>query len=103
MAADISYSRVNFPRALRDFLKFLIRASKEKLLNARQRKTMGLQDANCLQLEQMPAPVAAPAGFRSVQQCHTPVIVKGSVSVATIPWRPGHKPGHPGLFRHKPR
>jgi hypothetical protein len=40
---------------------------------------MGLQDANCLQLEQMPPSVAAPGtGFRGIQQSYAPVIVKGS-------------------------
>src|SRR5689334_1540518 len=74
-AVNICYSRIAFPCALRDLFKFLIRAGKEELLNARQRKTMGLQDANCLQLEQMPQPVAAPgAGFRSVQQSRASVI-----------------------------
>ena len=38
-----------------------------------------LQDANCLQLEQMPPSVAAPGtGFRGIQQSYAPVIVKGS-------------------------
>src|SRR5262245_8534576 len=79
MSADIGWPSFNFTRALRDLFKFLIRAGKEELLNARQRKTMGLQDANCLQLEQMPPSVAAPgAGFRGIQQSHAPVIVKGS-------------------------
>src|SRR6516162_5072753 len=78
-AVDICYSRIDLPQTVRDLFKFLIRAGKEELLNARQRKTLGLQDANCLQLEQMPPPVAAPyAGFRGVQQSYAPVIVKGS-------------------------
>jgi len=79
VALDIGCSRVNFPGALRDLLQFLIRTAKEELLNARQRKAMGLQDTNGLQLEQMPLPIAAPgAGFRRVQQSSAPVIVKGS-------------------------
>ena len=77
--ADIGWLRVNFPRAFRDLFKFLVRAGKEELLNARQWKTLGLQDANCLQLEQMPPSVAAPsAGFRGIQQSCAPLIVKGS-------------------------
>src|SRR3974390_652852 len=78
MALDLGCSRVNFPCALRDLFKLLVRTGEEELLNARQRKTLGLQDANCLQLEQMPPSVAAPgAGFRGIQQSHAPVIVKG--------------------------
>src|SRR6516164_10194395 len=78
MAVDIYCTRVNLPRAVCDLFKFLIGTGKEELLNARQRKTLGLQDANCLQLEQMPPPVAAPGGgFRGVQQSRAPVIVKG--------------------------
>ena len=55
-AVDICYSRIDFPQTLGDLFKFLIRAAKEELLNARLRKALGLQDPNCLQLEQMPRP-----------------------------------------------
>ena len=52
--------RDNFPDAHHNLFELLIRAAKKELLNARKRETLGLENANRFQLEQMPPPVAAP-------------------------------------------
>ena len=76
---EIDCPRINFPHAIRDLFQFFIRAAKQELLNAGERKTLSLQDANCRELEKMTPSVTAPgAGFRSIQQSRAAVIVKGS-------------------------
>ncbi len=52
--------RDSFPDAPHNVFEFRIRAAKKELLNARKRKTLRLENANCFQLEQVPPPVAAP-------------------------------------------
>ena len=51
--------RDSFPDAPHNLFELLIRAAKKELLNARKRETLGLENANRFQLEQMPPPVAA--------------------------------------------
>ena len=72
-------SEGQFSSAPHNLFEFRIRAAKKELLNARKRKTLGLENANRLQLEQMPPPVSAPgARFRSIQQSRAAVVVKCS-------------------------
>ena len=75
----LAVTRANFSSALRDLLEFRVRAPKQELLDTRKRKTLGLQNADRLQLEEMPPPVSGPgARNRGVQQARASVVVQGS-------------------------